>query len=242
MTRRRPIARSWACCIACSLCAAAPAGGTSPGGLPSGDEGRFGKWIAIAPPRATIVPDAAAAPDAASPAANRPLRLSSPFGFRLDPINHSIAFHPGIDLPGPRGAAVFASADGAVVWAGWRGGYGKLVEIDHGRGLRSLYGHLDEILVPAGASVHRGALIGRVGSTGRTTGPHLHFEVRIDGASIDPLPLLTAPAGPGDPAPAATARAITIQAAPIRAATVAIAARPSWSAAGGLPQPVIGAP
>ena len=104
-----------------------------------------------------------------------------PFGPRG---NH---FHPGVDFPAPTGTPVYAARSGRVTWAGWRpGGYGDLASIAHGAGLRTLYAHLSEILVARGARVTTGTLIGRVGATGLATGPHLHFELRLRGAAIDP--------------------------------------------------------
>jgi murein DD-endopeptidase MepM/ murein hydrolase activator NlpD len=96
-------------------------------------------------------------------------------------------FHPGLDFPAPTGTAVFAARSGRVTWAGWwAGGYGNLVSIAHGAGIRTLYAHLSSIGVRRGQRVASGGLIGRVGSTGLSTGPHLHFELRLRGAAIDP--------------------------------------------------------
>ena len=98
--------------------------------------------------------------------------------------------HTGIDLAAPQGTAVYATADGVVDMAEWFGGYGNCVELDHGKGVQTRFGHLSRILVHAGQRVHRGDLIALVGSTGRSTGPHLHYEVRIDGHAVNPLPFL----------------------------------------------------
>ena len=124
------------------------------------------------------------------PRASPPLPLSWPLQVPVlgDPFgprgNH---FHPGIDFPAPTGTPVYAARTGRVTWAGWRpDGYGDLVSIAHGAGLRTLYAHLSEILVARGARVTTGTLVGRVGATGLATGPHLHFEVRLRGAAIDP--------------------------------------------------------
>jgi murein DD-endopeptidase MepM/ murein hydrolase activator NlpD len=96
-------------------------------------------------------------------------------------------FHPGIDFPAPTGTSVFAARSGRVTWAGWwPGGYGNLVSVAHGHGVRTMYAHLSSIAVRRGQRVATGTLVGRVGSTGLSTGPHLHFELRLRGAAIDP--------------------------------------------------------
>lgn len=102
---------------------------------------------------------------------------TSAFGPRIDPFTGQASFHPGIDLAGPYGSIVAATAPGSVVWAGARGGYGNLVEIDHGFGIRTRYAHLSAILVHLGEKVSQGTPIGKLGSTGRSTGPHVHYEV-----------------------------------------------------------------
>lgn len=100
-------------------------------------------------------------------------------------------FHPGVDFPAPSGTAVFAARSGRVTWAGWwPGGLGNLVSIAHGYGVRSLYGHLSSVAVRRGQRVAMGTLLGRVGSTGLSTGPHLHFELRLRGAALDPATAL----------------------------------------------------
>src|SRR5438105_4731131 len=117
--------------------------------------------------------------------------MMSAFGVRSDPFNHRAAVHPGIDLSGAYGTPIFATADGTVLRAGWNsGGYGNLIEIDHGRGITTRFGHLSAILVAAGDHVTRGELIGRMGSTGRSTGNHLHYEVRIDNRPVNPIPFM----------------------------------------------------
>jgi murein DD-endopeptidase MepM/ murein hydrolase activator NlpD len=99
--------------------------------------------------------------------------------------------HPGIDLAGQYGTPIYATADGTVLRAGWNsGGYGNLVEIDHGRGITTRYGHMSIILVSEGQHVTRGQQVGRMGSTGRSTGNHLHYEVRIDGRAVNPIPFM----------------------------------------------------
>ena len=118
--------------------------------------------------------------------------FTSGFGVRADPFRGSAAMHAGIDLAAPSGTAVYATADGLIDRAEWFGGYGNCVEIDHGKGVATRFGHLSRILVHPGQHVHRGDLIALVGSTGRSTGPHLHYEVRIDGHAVNPVPFLQA--------------------------------------------------
>jgi murein DD-endopeptidase MepM/ murein hydrolase activator NlpD len=115
------------------------------------------------------------------------LETTSPFGLRLDPFLGRLALHPGTDLRAAIGAPVLATAAGKVTNASYDGGYGNMVEIDHGDGLSTRYGHLSAILVRVGQTVGAGEEIGRVGTTGRSTGPHLHYEVRIDGQPVDPM-------------------------------------------------------
>ncbi|WP_375397663.1 M23 family metallopeptidase [uncultured Sphingomonas sp.] len=116
--------------------------------------------------------------------------FTSNFGVRTDPFTGTAAFHAGVDMPVKVGTPVYATADGIVEKAERSGGYGNLVEIDHGRGIETRYGHLSQILVVAGQRVKRGQLIALSGSTGRSTGPHLHYEVRIDGRAVNPVPFL----------------------------------------------------
>ncbi|PZO91330.1 MAG: hypothetical protein DI623_03815 [Sphingomonas sanxanigenens] len=118
------------------------------------------------------------------------VNFSSYFGVRSDPFRHSAAMHAGVDIPGATGTPIYATADGVVERAGRAGGYGNLVELNHGRGIQTRYGHLSQILVAEGARVKRGDLIARMGSTGRSTGPHLHYEVRLDGRAVNPIPFL----------------------------------------------------
>lgn len=119
------------------------------------------------------------------------MKFTSNFGIRSDPFRGTAAFHPGVDIPCATGTAVYATADGVVDKAERSGGYGNMVEIDHGRGIQTRFGHLSKILVVAGQRVKRGQLIALSGSTGRSTGPHLHYEVRIDGRAVNPMPFLT---------------------------------------------------
>jgi len=117
--------------------------------------------------------------------------FTSGYGVRSDPFRGAAAMHAGIDLAGPIGTPIYATADGTVSDAGWNsGGYGNLVKIDHGRGIETRYGHMSAILVSAGQHVVRGQQIGRMGSTGRSTGSHLHYEVRIDNRAVNPIPFM----------------------------------------------------
>jgi murein DD-endopeptidase MepM/ murein hydrolase activator NlpD len=116
--------------------------------------------------------------------------FTSMFGVRSDPFRGTAAMHAGVDIPGQMGTPVYATADGIVAHAGRQGGYGNLVEINHGRGLETRYGHLSKILVADNTRVRRGQIIGLMGSTGRSTGTHLHYEVRLDGRAINPIPFI----------------------------------------------------
>jgi murein DD-endopeptidase MepM/ murein hydrolase activator NlpD len=118
--------------------------------------------------------------------------MSSPFGMRMDPFLGRPAVHTGIDLRGDTGEPVRATATGRVTIAGREGGYGNMVEINHGDGLATRYGHLSEISVKIGQVVRIGEVVGRIGSTGRSTGPHLHYETRINGEAVDPQKFLRA--------------------------------------------------
>jgi murein DD-endopeptidase MepM/ murein hydrolase activator NlpD len=118
--------------------------------------------------------------------------ISSGFGVRIDPFLAKPAMHTGLDFRGDIGDRVRATAAGIVKTAGWSGGYGKMVEIDHGNGFATRYGHLSQINVWPGDKVKPGEIIGRLGSTGRSTGPHLHYETRVDGEPVDPQKFLRA--------------------------------------------------
>jgi murein DD-endopeptidase MepM/ murein hydrolase activator NlpD len=113
-------------------------------------------------------------------------RVTAGFGERLDPLNGEGAFHAGIDIAAPTGTDVFSTADGIVLSAGRDEGYGNSVLIDHGYGITTRYGHLSEINVVVGQDVKRGQIIGRVGMTGRATGPHLHYEVHVQDTPVNP--------------------------------------------------------
>jgi murein DD-endopeptidase MepM/ murein hydrolase activator NlpD len=116
--------------------------------------------------------------------------LSSRYGWRIHPIHGDARMHRGIDIPGGAGSPVFATAEGTVTLADWSGGYGLLVEIDHGAGLDTRYAHLSSLAVTEGQRVRKGHVLGFVGSTGNSTGPHLHYEVRMAGEAVDPLAFL----------------------------------------------------
>ncbi|AWN51425.1 M23 family metallopeptidase [Methylobacterium sp. 17Sr1-1] len=118
--------------------------------------------------------------------------LSSTFGYRADPFTRGLAVHTGIDLRGEYGAPARATAAGTVTQAEYSGGYGNMVEVDHGHGLVTRYAHLSAIAVAPGQAVAAGQTVGRVGSTGRSTGTHLHYETRIDGEPVDPQRFLRA--------------------------------------------------
>lgn len=155
--------------------------------LPSGDSQEFRermKWEGEQIPRSSVI-------ESVRKVSPQRVRVSSQFGLRADPLKGGRRQHAGIDFPGRSGANVYATGAGRVAIAGWSAGYGKLVEIVHAGGLRTRYGHLSSINVTPGASVAAGQLIGKVGSTGRSTGPHLHYEVRVDGVATDPTPFLS---------------------------------------------------
>lgn len=114
-------------------------------------------------------------------------KINNEFGFRRNPFGgRTYEFHAGMDIDGERGDSVIAPANGTVTEAGWKGGYGQFIEIDHGNGLTTRYGHLSKIEIAAGDVLVRGQLIGNVGSTGRSTGPHLHYELRLNSRPINP--------------------------------------------------------
>ena len=132
--------------------------------------------------------DAARGSGARSAAAH----VTSSFGERTDPLDGTSKFHAGLDLRASEGASIRAAADGVVRRAGPRGGYGNAIEIDHGGGVTTLYAHAENVSVQPGDRIARGAEVGQVGQTGRATGPHLHFEVRVEGKPIDPTAALKA--------------------------------------------------
>jgi murein DD-endopeptidase MepM/ murein hydrolase activator NlpD len=118
--------------------------------------------------------------------------ISSGFGYRSDPFTHSGSFHPGLDFRGPYGAPIYAAARGVVSFVGQRSGYGNCVEVTHGDGLVTRYAHMSAFHAHTGEQVNAGEQIGAIGSTGRSTGPHLHFEVRINDRPVNPRPFLEA--------------------------------------------------
>ena len=114
-------------------------------------------------------------------------KINNEFGFRRNPFGgRAYEFHPGMDIDGERGDQVMASANGTVIKAAYTNGYGNMVEIDHGNGIHTRYGHMSKLEVKEGETVTRGQLIGEIGSTGRSTGPHLHFELRYNDKPINP--------------------------------------------------------
>ncbi|MBX7528278.1 M23 family metallopeptidase [Qipengyuania vesicularis] len=120
--------------------------------------------------------------------------ISSGFGYRRDPFNRRAAMHNGLDFRGAIGTPIYAAAKGRVTYVGWKGGYGKTVEITHGNGLMTRYAHMSRFNAKVGDHVGAGETIGAIGNTGRSTGPHLHFEVRINGRAVNPRTFLeTAP-------------------------------------------------
>ncbi len=113
-------------------------------------------------------------------------RIASSFGRRMDPFSGEGTYHPGVDLEAPMGTPVRATADGVIRYAEWQSGYGKAIVVDHGSAIHTLYGHLSRFSVIAGQPVRRGEVIGYSGSTGRSSGPHLHYEVRVGGTPVNP--------------------------------------------------------
>ncbi|AJP71265.1 M23 family metallopeptidase [Sphingomonas hengshuiensis] len=167
-------------------CALLLANAGAPEALPGGNSTAFRERMtpAPAPTRSQPVARQRQAAPALPP-------LSSGFGDRRDPLRGGHRMHAGIDIPGAPGTPVQASADGIVRRAGAAGGYGNLVEIDHGGGMTTRYAHLSRLLVAAGTPVTTGQTIALMGSTGRSTGSHLHFEVRLHGRATEPLAYLS---------------------------------------------------
>lgn len=132
-------------------------------------------------------------------------RMTSEFGLRWHPVLGGRRAHTGVDLANPVGTPVHATADGVVGRAEWFGGYGLCIDLEHGGSLETRYGHMSRLNVVAGQTVHKGDIIGFVGSTGRSTGPHLHYEVRVEGAAVNPIPFMQGEVS--------TAEAVTLAAA-----------------------------
>ncbi|HOW90093.1 MAG TPA: M23 family metallopeptidase, partial [Elusimicrobiales bacterium] len=122
-------------------------------------------------------------------------RITSYFGYRIAPLEFASEYHTGIDIANEPGTPVRAAADGVIRFAGWASGYGLSLVVDHGFAYSTLYGHLSELAVSEGASVRRGQLLGRMGSTGTSTGPHLHYEVWLDGIPKNPVKYLDSGSG-----------------------------------------------
>ena len=153
--------------------------------------------LAIAPARAVAATSGAAAPIFAPRSVSVPSRMpvdspafTSSFGMRTHPILGGRRAHKGVDLAMPAGSPIYATADGVISRADWFSGYGLYVAIEHGGELQTRYGHMSRLNVEAGQQVKKGDIIGYVGSTGRSTGPHLHYEVRIAGEAVNPVPYL----------------------------------------------------
>jgi murein DD-endopeptidase MepM/ murein hydrolase activator NlpD len=124
---------------------------------------------------------------AIQPVLNKDLtRLASGYGYRIDPIYRTRKMHQGMDFTAPIGTDVYATGDGTVIYSGWMQGYGNTIEIDHGFGYRTLYGHLNKVIARKGKKVKRGDIVGLVGNTGKSTGPHLHYEVIFKDKNVDP--------------------------------------------------------
>ena len=160
--------------------------------LPEGADGQFAR--AVAALRGDLATAAqlrlALARVPLAPPLDGRLEVTSPFGARLDPFLGRPALHTGVDLHEGFGTEIRATASGRVVSAGSAGGYGNMVEVDHGSGVSTRYAHMERVAVAPGETVARGAVLGYVGATGRATGPHLHYEVRIDGEPVDPMRFL----------------------------------------------------
>jgi murein DD-endopeptidase MepM/ murein hydrolase activator NlpD len=118
------------------------------------------------------------------------MRFSSQYGYRTDPFQGRRKNHKGVDIPGPVGTPIFATADGTIGRAQWVSGYGKYIEVEHGNAIQTRYGHLSAMNVVSGQRVKQGDIIGFMGSTGRSTGSHLHYEVRIAGEPVNPMSFL----------------------------------------------------
>nr|WP_246593561.1 M23 family metallopeptidase [Evansella tamaricis] len=125
-------------------------------------------------------------------------RITSHFGNRADPFTRATSFHSGIDIAAPLNTPIYATADGIIISVGWEGGYGRTIVIEHGDTYETLYAHLNEIYISVGDEVEKGDLIGGMGTTGRSTGVHLHYEIRRNGSLVDPYPYMTFHESQGD--------------------------------------------
>jgi murein DD-endopeptidase MepM/ murein hydrolase activator NlpD len=180
--------------IAAPLRAAEAARNGDSGNANTGDEEfqqLFASWkaleagpAALAPSRTNRVSIPSLIPISTSRA------MSSSFGLRVHPVLGGMRMHKGIDLPASTGTPIHATADGVVGKADWFGGYGLCVELEHGANMETRYGHMSRIAVAEGQAVLKGDVIGYVGSTGRSTGSHLHYEVRIAGEAVNPIPYM----------------------------------------------------
>jgi murein DD-endopeptidase MepM/ murein hydrolase activator NlpD len=167
-------------------------------GLGNGTGGEGGPYIALNDPRAGAL-DQQRLEELKKLAKVLPLasplnqyQIGSDYGARVDPINHKESFHPGLDMDAPYRTTVYSTGAGTVIFTGNMDSYGKVVEIDHGHGIVTRYAHLHRILVAKGQKVGLHSPIAELGSTGRSTGPHLHYEVRVDGQTVDPAKFMQA--------------------------------------------------
>jgi murein DD-endopeptidase MepM/ murein hydrolase activator NlpD len=163
-----------------------------PSALGNGDEqfsNLFASWQAS---DTTAAPVTRAAVSIPSRMPVEGVRLSSDYGMRNHPVTGGRRAHKGVDLAGPVGTPILATADGLVARADWFSSYGLYVQLEHGGNLQTRYGHMSRLNVAAGQRVRKGEVIGSVGSTGRSTGPHLHYEVRISGQAVNPIPYMQA--------------------------------------------------
>ncbi|PNU03857.1 M23 family metallopeptidase [Novosphingobium guangzhouense] len=147
--------------------------------------------LAAAKPKAVVGGIASVSIPSRNPLAQE--RMTSSFGMRDHPILGGRRAHKGVDLAAPTGTPVYATADGKVSRASWFSGYGLFVSLEHGGDMQTRYGHMSRLNVADGQIVHKGDIIGYVGSTGNSTGPHLHYEVRVDGEAVNPIPYMQQP-------------------------------------------------
>lgn len=148
----------------------------------------FASWKALDRTRGNIAPAAKVSVPSRMPVEG--VKLTSSYGMRNHPVLGGRRQHKGVDLAGATGTPVYATADGLVGKAQWFSSYGKYVQIEHGAGLQTRYAHLSAYTVEAGQRITKGDLIGYIGSTGRSTGPHLHYEIRVSGEAVNPIPYM----------------------------------------------------